>query len=105
NTDQDAGPNADASDDGGIEVVCTGHDEATCATLKPCKPLYCDGCDQHVFVACGQADSSPPVCPAVCFSCPSNLDEAACNARSDACHPVYKDPGTFDCSTPGCCMF
>jgi hypothetical protein len=97
-------PDGGSDPDSGLPESCSGIDEPTCLQTAGCKALYCDGCDQHVFVACARADSGPPVCPNVCFACPRDLDEVGCKARSDACHPVYIDPGTCDCATPGCCI-
>jgi hypothetical protein len=43
----------------------------------------------------GAADASPPKCGEL-------TTREACDARSD-CHPVFEDPGTCGCASPGCC--
>jgi hypothetical protein len=35
-------------------------------------------------------------------ACSQATTQVACEARSD-CHPVFSDPGTCGCATPGCC--
>jgi hypothetical protein len=102
----DAGTDQDTGDapDMGLPESCSGLPETVCIETAGCKALYCDGCGEHLFVACALPTTGAPICPAICPACASATNEASCRSMSPTCHAVYRDPGTCDCATPGCCV-
>lgn len=104
----DGGGGTDARADGGEIAACRAHgSQASCAADARC--TYDPGCPDCRGGTTGalclwkgepQRGSNCAACPGPCGALP---DEASC-ASSPACHPVYRDPGTCDCASAGCCM-
>lgn len=59
--------------------------------------IWCPGCNP------GEGTCSAGGCPGVaCPQCESVTSLEECEVTT-GCHPVFEDPGTCGCATPGCC--
>ncbi len=106
--DNPLSPTDDGGTDGGGGPCGSHHDTASCQADANCVALGCPDCHGgQSFIGCYDKNGPLPGigCPAGCpqpASC-DNLDENACNARSD-CHSVYQ-PALCECAECCCTPF
>jgi hypothetical protein len=95
-------------DGGGAPLACSQiTDPTTCEARPDCQAITCPACDNKASFHCDKKGGFPPgECPSVHCppqqDCSQHHDDASCSA-DPSCYSVFLDPGTCDCSIPGCC--
>ena len=97
-----------APSDSAVAACSALHDEVSCSARADCMSFGCPPCTPggSGFIACLEKGTSHS-CPAHDILCPPTpcspyKTESDCNAAK-GCVPTFADPGTCDCSEPGCC--